>query len=204
MEAENKEVFEQETEELKREDISECAESEAVEETADEEKPSRADKKKMKKLEAECAESAKKLAKAEEELAEANDKYMRLFAEYDNYRKRSAKEREGIYTDACVDTVTEMLPILDNMERALQYKDNDAENIAKGLEMIMKSFTETLAKLGVTEIEAQGKPFDPNFHNAVMHVDDEAYGEGEIIEVFMKGYIKGDKVLRHSMVKVAN
>ena len=90
------------------------------------------------------------------------------------------------------------------MERALQYKDNDAENIAKGLEMIMKSFSETLAKMGVSEIEALGKQFDPNLHNAVMHVDDEAYGENEIVEVFMKGYVKGDKVLRHSMVKVAN
>lgn len=208
MEAENKEVFEQENETVNAEEIAETAESETVEDVAEDSsedaKLSRSDKKKMKKLEAECAEAVKKLAKAEEALAEANDKYMRLFAEYDNYRKRSAKEREGIYTDACVDTVTEILPILDNMERALQYKDNDAENIAKGLEMIMKSFTETLAKLGVTEIEAQGKTFDPNFHNAVMHVDDEAYGEGEIIEVFMKGYIKGDKVLRHSMVKVAN
>ena len=92
------------------------------------------------------------------------------------------------------------------MERALQYKDaqGDADNMSKGLEMIMKSFVETLAKMGVSEIEALGKTFDPNLHNAVMHVDDDAYGEAEVVEVFMKGYIKGDKVLRHSMVKVAN
>ena len=179
------------------------AEADASEE-AQESKCSRAEKKKIKKLEAECAEAEKKLVDAEQKLVEANDRYTRLFAEYDNYRKRSAKEREGIYTDAYVDAITEILPILDNMERALQYKDNDSENIAKGLEMIMKSFSDTLAKMGVSEIEALGKPFDPTLHNAVMHIEDEAFGENEIAEVFMKGYIKGDKVLRHSMVKVAN
>ena len=184
--------------------IDETVSSPENEECVEDTKSSKQEKKKLKKLEAECAEAAKKLAEAEEKLAEANDKYTRLFAEYDNYRKRTLKEREGIYTDAYVDAVTEILPILDNMERALQYKDNDSENIAKGLEMIMKSFSETLTKMGVSEIEAIGKPFDPNFHNAVMHVDDEAYGENEIVEVFMKGYVKGDKVLRHSMVKVAN
>lgn len=185
-------------------DRIECDTEAETEESAEESKASRQEKKKMKKIEAECAETARKLEESEAKLAEANDRYTRLFAEYDNYRKRSAKEREGIYAEAYVDAVTEILPILDNMERALQYKDNDGENIAKGLEMIMKSFCETLTKMGVSEIEALGKPFDPNLHNAVMHVDDEAYGENEIIEVFMKGYIKGDKVLRHSMVKVAN
>jgi molecular chaperone GrpE len=100
--------------------------------------------------------------------------------------------------------VSEILPILDNFERALQYKDAGAENLAKGLEMIEKGFSDALAKMGVTEIEALGKPFDPERHNAVMHVEDEAFGENEVVEVFMKGYIKGDKVLRHSMVKVAN
>ena len=184
--------------------IDETVSSPENEECVEDTKSSKQEKKKLKKLETECAEAAKKLAEAEEKLAEANDKYTRLFAEYDNYRKRTLKEREGIYTDAYVDAVTEILPILDNMERALQYKDNDSENITKGLEMIMKSFSETLTKMGVSEIEALGKPFDPNFHNAVMHVDDEAYGENEIVEVFMKGYVKGDKVLRHSMVKVAN
>lgn len=169
-----------------------------------EEKPSRQDKKKVKKLEAEIEELERKLAKAEEAVAEANDKYARLYAEYENYRKRTAKEREGIYTDAYVDAVSEILPILDNFERALQFKDADADNLAKGLEMIEKGFADALAKMGVSEIEALGKPFDPERHNAVMHIDDEAFGENEVVEVFMKGYIKGDKVLRHSMVKVAN
>ena len=197
----------EDTEEIKSEESAaeSCdVQTDAPAEEAQEGKSSKSEKKKIKKLEAECADAAKKLADAEAKLAEANDRYTRLFAEYDNYRKRSVKEREGIYTDAYVDAITEILPILDNMERALQYKDNDSENIAKGLEMIMKSFSDTLAKMGVSEIEALGRPFDPTLHNAVMHVDDEAFGENEIAEVFMKGYIKGDKVLRHSMVKVAN
>ncbi len=197
-------------EENKMAEQSEILENEAAEpaqtETASESdaKAQKQDKKKAKKLEAEIEELEGKLEKAEEQIAEANDKYARLYAEYENYRKRTAKEREGIYTDAYVDCVSEILPILDNFERALQFKDADPENLAKGLEMIEKGFAEALAKMGVSEIEALGKPFDPERHNAVMHVEDEAFGENEVVEVFMKGYIKGDKVLRHSMVKVAN
>ena len=178
--------------------------SEATEEEVQEKKP--AEKKKVKKLEAEIEALAKEKAALETSLAEANDKYTRLFAEYDNYRKRSAKEREGVYTDAYVDVIKDILPILDNMERALQYKDAQGgeDNMAKGLEMIMKSFAESLTKMGVSEIAALGETFDPNVHNAIMHVDDEQFGESEIVEVFMKGYIKGDKVIRHSVVKVAN
>ena len=173
-------------------------------EEVQEKKP--ADKKKLRKLEAECEALAKEKEALEASLAEANDKYTRLFAEYDNYRKRSVKEREGIYADAYIDAVKDILPILDNMERALQYKDAQSGdgNMAKGLEMIMKSFEESLAKMGVSEIKALGETFDPNLHNAIMHIDDEQFGEGEIVEVFMKGYVKGDKVIRYSVVKVAN
>ena len=194
-------------EENKMTEESEILENEAAEnDTAaeNETRSSKQDKKKAKKLEAEIEELQKKLEKAEAEVAEANDKYARLYAEYENYRKRTAKEREGIYTDAYADAVSEILPILDNFERALQFKDAGAENLAKGLEMIEKGFSEALSKMGVSEIEALGKPFDPERHNAVMHVEDESFGENEVVEVFMKGYIKGDKVLRHSMVKVAN
>lgn len=185
------------------EEVVEDTASEVTEE-AQEKKPT--DKKKVKKLEAEIDALTKEKLALEVAIAEANDKYTRLFAEYDNYRKRSAKEREGVYTDAYVDAIKDILPILDNMERALQYKDAQSgdDNMAKGLEMIMKSFAESLTKMGVSEIEALGKTFDPNLHNAIMHVDDEQFGEGEIVEVFMKGYIKGDKVIRHSVVKVAN
>ena len=177
---------------------------ETEKEEAQEKKP--ADKKKVKKLEAQIEELSGEKAALEASLAEANDKYTRLFAEYDNYRKRSVKEREGVYTDAYVDAIKDILPVLDNMERALQYRDAQGgdDNMAKGLEMIMKSFADALTKMGVAEIAALGETFDPNRHNAIMHVDDEQYGEGEIVEVFMKGYIKGDRVIRHSVVKVAN
>ena len=182
--------------EINAEDSSEPSEEAAAPE--EEERSSRGEKKKLKRAEAEIAELQGKLA-------EENDKYLRLFAEYDNFRKRSAKEKEGIYTDAYIDALTEILPVLDNLDRAAQFGEADSESpLAKGLELTRKSFVDTLAKMGVQEIEALGKPFDPNLHNAVMHIDDEAFGENEVVEVFMKGYAKGDKVLRHSMVKVAN
>ena len=171
-----------------------------------EEKPCKGDKKKLKKAEAEIAELRAALDAKNAEVAELNDRYMRLFAEYDNFRKRTAKELEGKAADAACDTLAEILPVLDNLERAAQYNTDDtaATNMGKGLELTLKSFIETLAKLGVHEIEAEGKTFDPNLHNAVMHVEDESLGESQVAEVFMKGYAKGDKVLRHSMVKVAN
>ncbi|MBR2388841.1 MAG: nucleotide exchange factor GrpE [Clostridia bacterium] len=162
-----------------------------------EEKASKADKKKTKKLEEE-------LQKKETELSEANDKYTRLFAEYENFRKRTAKEKEGIYADAYLDALSQILPVLDNLERAAAFENADAESLKKGLELTLKSFADTLDKMGVKEIEALGKTFDPNLHNAVMHIDDESFGEGEIVEVFAKGYQRGDKVLRYSVVKVAN
>ena len=169
----------------------------AAEEPVCEEKSCKTDKKKVKKFEAE-------LEKKEAEIKELNDKYTRLFAEYDNFRKRTAKEKEGIYADAYIDALTQILPVLDNLERAAAFENADAESLKKGLELTLKSFSETLEKMGVKEIEALGKEFDPNVHNAVMHVDDESVGESEVVEVFAKGYIRGDKVLRHSMVKVAN
>ena len=163
-----------------------------------EEKLSKADKKKLKKAEEQIAE-------LEARLSEADDKYMRLYAEYDNFRRRSQKEKEGTYADAYIDALTQILPVLDNLERAAAFGLEDAEHpLAKGLELTLKSFSETMEKMGVSEIPALGEKFDPNVHNAVMHVDDETLGENEVVEVFMKGYIRGDKVLRHSMVKVAN
>jgi molecular chaperone GrpE len=172
--------------------------TEEANESAEDEKSSGKDKKKTKKLEAE-------IDKLNASLSEEQDKYMRLYAEYDNFRRRSAKEREGVYADAYCDALTQILPILDTLERAAQFSNEDAESaMAKGLELTLKSFTETLTKMGVCEIEALGKEFDPNFHNAVMHVEDESVGESTVVEVFMKGYKKGDKILRHAMVKVAN
>ncbi len=159
-----------------------------------------ADKKKMKKLEAELAEAKKQAEAARAEADEANDKYLRMMAEYDNFRKRSAKEKDGIYADAFADCISDLLPILDNLERAAGC--DQAEALKKGLEMTAKAFADALSKMGVTEIETSA--FDPNLHNAVMHVEDETLGESSIVEVFQKGYCKGDKVIRYAMVKVAN
>ena len=196
----NEEIVNEATEQAEAE-VSE----ELASETEDCEKASRGDKKKLKKAEAEIERLTALLADKEKELSEASDKYMRLYAEYDNFRRRTALEKEGIYSDAYVDALTQILPILDNMERAAQFSPEDAESpIAKGIALTVKSFAETLSKMGVEEIEALGAQFDPNLHNAVMHVDDEQYGENEIVEVLMKGYKRGDKVLRYSMVKVAN
>ena len=136
------------------------------------------------------------------ELAAANDKYLRMIAEYDNFRKRSAKEKEGIYADAVSDAVQHVLPIGDNLARAAQF--TDPASVAKGIAMMQKSFDEALGKLGITEIEAQDKEFDPEWHNAVMHVEDESLGENVVCEVLQKGYKKGDRVVRYAMVKVAN
>lgn len=133
----------------------------------------------------------------------SDDRYLRLMAEYDNFRKRSAKERENIYTDVRVDTVSKFLPVYDNLVRAMSTATVD-EAYKKGVEMTFNQLCEVFKKLGVEEIEAVGKTFDPNFHNAVMHVEDEDKGESEIVEEFQKGFKVGDKVIRFSMVKVAN
>ena len=136
-------------------------------------------------------------------VADVNDKYLRLAAEYDNYRKRTAKEKESIYGDAKADTIKPLLAVYDNLERGIaQYDEADVHR--QGLELILRQFTEALTKLGVTEIESQGVPFDPEKHNAVMHVEDESVGENTVVEVFQKGFALGDKVLRFAMVKVAN
>ena len=174
---------------------------ETVEETVNMEE-NKKDKKKSKKSEAEIAELKEMVLAKEKEIAELNDKYLRLYAEYDNFRRRSAKEKEATYFDAKSDTVKNILPILDNMERACAF--TEADKILEGVNLILKSFNENLAKMDVKEIEALGKTFDPTVHYAVMHVDDESYGESEVVEVLQKGYLCGDKVIRYAMVKVAN
>lgn len=140
--------------------------------------------------------------KLKEELNSTKDTLLRLRAEYDNYRKRTAKEKEGIYADAYVDVVKEILPIIDNLERAMAAEGN-VEDLKKGVEMTMKGCSDAFTKLGIEEIDASGT-FDPNLHNAVMHIDDDNFDKNVVAEVFQKGYKKGDKVIRHTMVKVAN
>lgn len=145
--------------------------------------------------------------KLREQLKEQNDKYIRLLAEYDNYQKRTQKEKAARYADAVVDTVEKLLPIGDNLERALktEVSTEEAVKFKEGVEMVMKQFTDCLEKLGVTPIKAEGEQFDPNLHNAVMHVDDDSVDDNTVVEDFMKGYIyKNERVVRHSMVKVAN
>ena len=175
----------------------------AAEETVEKATPkadAKAEKKKIKSLEVEVSRLQKQLEEKKEECDSLNDRYARMMADYDNFRKRSAKEKEGVYADAYSDCIANLLPILDNLERA-SGSDN-MEAVRKGLEMTVKAFDDAMEKMGIKEIECE--TFDPNLHNAVMHIEDEQYGEGEIVEVFQKGYIKGDKVIRYAMVQVAN
>ena len=139
-----------------------------------------------------------------QELSEQQDRFLRLAAEYDNYRKRTAKEKESVYADAKIETLAAMLPVYDNLERALaQFGEEDSPH-KKGVELIFTQFKESLAKLGVTPIDAAGKPFDPEKHNAVMHVTDETVGENTVVEVLQQGFQLGGRVLRFAIVKVAN
>ena len=143
----------------------------------------------------------------EEKLKEQTDKYMRLYAEYDNYQKRSQREKDMRYGDAVIDTVGAILSIGDNLERALatEVQSEDGQKMKDGIEMVLKQFNETLSKLGVTPIKAEGEQFDPNLHNAVMHIEEETIDDNTVVEDLMKGYIyKDGRVVRHSMVKVAN
>lgn len=142
-------------------------------------------------------------ANARNELAAEKDKYLRLAAEYDNFRKRSIKERETTYSDARADTVTRLLPVYDNLERALKMDCAD-EAFYKGIEMIMTQLTEILEGMNVKQIPAKGEPFDPNLHNAVLSIEDPGLGEKVVAEECSKGFMLGDRVIRHSTVVVAN
>ena len=142
-----------------------------------------------------------KIEELERKIKDDEDKYLRMAAEYDNFRRRSREEREGVYESALADTVSEILPIIDNLERAAMY---EGDKVKDGIVMISKSVGEVLTKLGVEEVGKVGEVFDPNLHNAVMHEDDDTKGEGEITEVFQKGYKKGKRVIRFAMVKSVN
>ena len=139
-----------------------------------------------------------------EEKKQLEDKFLRLAAEYENYRKRTAKEKDSLYQDARADTVREFLAVYDNLERAAATEGDDDSPHKKGLVMIFHQYQELLKNLGVEEIEAQGQPFDPESMNAVMHIDDENYGENTVAQVFQAGFRMGDRVVRHAIVQVAN
>ena len=144
-----------------------------------------------------------KLAESEKALDEKDKQYLYLAAEYDNFRRRSAKEKTDAYSSAKADAALAFLPVFDNLQRALAAPCTD-EAYAKGVEMTMTQLRQVLEKLGITEIDALNQPFDPNLHNAVMHVDDDSVGESTVVEVFQSGFKMGDKVIRFAMVKVAN
>lgn len=168
----------------------------------------KSDKKSKKEKEKEKKnDEEKKAEQAEQAVSEAmaalNDKYLRLCAEYDNFRRRSQKEKDSLYGDVKADTLLKFLPVYDNLVRALNTPTQD-EAFRKGVEMTMNQFNITMEKLGVTKIDSLGEKFDPALHNAVMHVEDEEKGENEIVEVFQEGFRLGDKVIRFAMVKVAN
>ena len=167
---------------------------------AEEQEAPKAKKEKEKKIDKKelIAENEELKAKLEEQA----DKYLRMAAEYDNFRRRSREERESVYESALSDTVSELLPIIDNLERAALY--DDGEKVKEGLAMTAKSVESVLSKLGVEVYGKAGEIFDPNLHNAVLHVDDDSFGEGEIVEVFQRGYKKGKHIIRFAMVKTAN
>ena len=183
---------------IKQEEIQE-------EEIKSEEKPQKEEKTPKKEKKSKKAEEkpAEEVQAEVVEIKVADDKYLRLLAEYDNFRKRSQKEKDSLYENVKADTVAKFLPVYDNLVRAINQPTGD-EACRKGVEMIMNQFVSTLEKLGVTKIDSLGQSFDPELHNAVMHVDDETKGENEIVEVFQEGFRLGEKVIRFAMVKVAN
>lgn len=143
--------------------------------------------------------AAKEIEELNKKLAEYDDRYLRLAAEYDNYRKRSVKEKSDAYADAYIDAVKQLLPLADSMDKALEFSPDD-----DGIKALYKQFTDIFTKIGVTAIESDQKEFDPNLHNAIMHVDDDSMGENLVVQTFQKGYMFGEKVIRHAMVKVVN
>ena len=189
-----KEIIEENSSEVKAEAAKEPQDKEA--DTGSEDK----------KEEADASETAAKPDKKDQKIAELNDKYVRLFAEFDNFRKRTDSEKAGMFTEGERTVLLKVLPLIDNFERALATipEEEKESPMADGLEKVYRAFTDQLKELGVVPIEAVGQEFDANLHNAVMHIDDEEQPENVIVEEFQKGYMFGDKVLRYSMVKVAN
>lgn len=177
---------------VQAEETASVPETEAAEDTAPEVKSEDAQKQELSEFE-----------KAQQALAKEHDSYLRLAAEYDNFRKRSQREKDSLYTDARAETVEKFLPVYDNLERALKQETVD-EAFKKGVEMTMTQLTGVFEKLGVTVYGEAGDSFDPAEHNAVMHCEDESAGENTIVEVFQKGFRVGDKIIRFAMVKVAN
>ena len=186
------------------EETVETPETEVEQEAAAEEQADKKSRKKKEKGITFTREQVEQMELAVKQLEAVKDQHTRLAAEYDNYRKRTTKEKDNIYQDAKANTVKAFLAVYDNLERAAAAEGGEDSPHKKGLEMIFAQFKDILAKQGVTEIEAKGQPFDPEKHNAVMHIDDENYGENEVAQVFQAGFAMGDKIIRHAIVQVAN
>ena len=174
-------------------------ENEKMNNTAQEEATEAAEETNETKKEKISKKAEKEIEALTNSLAEANEKYLRLAAEYDNFRKRSAKEKSDAYSDAYSDAIKAILPLADSLDQALNFNPDD-----DGIKALSKLFIDTLSKMGVSPIESDGKEFDPNFHNAIMHEEDESMGENLVSQTFQKGYTLGEKVIRHAMVKVVN
>jgi molecular chaperone GrpE len=189
------------TEEIKSENTENTENKEKDTKAAKAEKSSK--KSKERAAEAEIIKLGEALEKAEKAALDAEDKYKRILAEYDNYRKRTIKEKEGIYADAYGEAIKEILPVIDNLERAALC--SEGEKVLQGVKMTLTQFESVLERLGVEKIEAEvGSPFDPELHNAVLHTENPELGENVIAAVLQNGYKKGDKVFRYAMVSVAN
>lgn len=186
-------------------ETDEAMESEVAETDAKTEGKGKKDKKSdTKKLKADLDAMTKALEAEKARADEATDKYMRLAAEYDNFRKRSQKEKEAIYGDAIADAIKGIIPIIDNLQYAQKYQNGDREKFAEGVELILGQVPDTLSKMNIKMFGAAGEQFNPEIHNAVFHIEDESFGENEIAEVLQVGYMLGEKVIRYAMVKVAN
>lgn len=176
---------------------------ETTPESGEQEKPAE-EKKSRHKEKKESEKLKEELEKAKADLAALNDRYLRLRAEYDNFRKRTEREKAAIYDDATSLAVTEILPVADNLERALQLEECSVEDLRKGVEMVQTQMQTSLTKLKITAVGEVGEVFDPNLHNAVSHIEDETLGENVISAVYQKGYKRNEKVVRPAMVQVAN
>ena len=196
--AEEKKV--DEVEELQEEETAEAAED--IEETENQEAES-SEESEEPEADAKIDKKAKK-DKKDEKIEELSDKVKRQMAEFENFRKRSEKEKTQMYEIGAKSIIEKILPVVDNFERGLVGMEESEDPFAQGMQMIYKQMMTSLAEAGVSPIEAVGKEFDPEFHNAVMHLEDEAFGENEVVEELQKGYMYRDSVVRHSMVKVAN
>lgn len=189
----------------KTDDVKNVGQDDKSSKDVKEEKNEKSDKKdNEEELKGKYEDALSKFKAKETECGGYIDLLKRTKADFDNYKKRTQKEKESIYDEGFADAIKKIIPVLDNLERAAQYGDSKGDSLKKGIDMIVKLFNDTLDKMDVHEIKALGEKFNPDLHNGVMHVDDEKAGENEIVEVLQKGYKYKDKIIRYSMVKVAN